>query len=60
MLKRVTLLALKGQDGENEIISNGSSVNDGDPPRDGHDGEDEIVTEGSAFVHGGPSQDDNG
>ncbi|GJY91467.1 peptidyl-prolyl cis-trans isomerase FKBP42 [Tanacetum coccineum] len=60
MLKRVTLLALKGQDGENEIISNGSSVNDGDPPRDGQNGEDEIVTEGSAFVHGGPSQDDNG
>nr|GEV99139.1 peptidyl-prolyl cis-trans isomerase FKBP42 [Tanacetum cinerariifolium] len=49
-----------GQDGENEIISNGSSINDGDPPQDGQDGEDEIVTEGSAFVHGGPSQDDNG
>ncbi|GJT11992.1 hypothetical protein Tco_0859034 [Tanacetum coccineum] len=49
-----------GQDGENEIISNGSSVNDGDPPRDGQDSEDEIVTKGSAFVHGGHSQNDNG
>lgn len=58
-MEKETISSL-GQDGDNEIISNGSSVKDGEPPRDGQDVEDEIVTEGSAFVHGGPSQDDNG
>ncbi|PWA51878.1 Elongated TPR repeat-containing domain-containing protein [Artemisia annua] len=58
-MEKETISSL-GQDGDNEIISNASSVKDGEPRRDGQDVEDEIVTEGSAFVHGGPSQDDNG
>lgn len=49
-----------GQDGENEIMPNGSSTTHGESPRDDKDAEEEIVTEGSSFVHGGPPQDDNG
>lgn len=49
-----------GQNGENEIMSNGSSLMHEEPHLDGQDGKEEIVTEGSSLVHGGPSQDDNG
>ncbi|KAI7735614.1 hypothetical protein M8C21_022325, partial [Ambrosia artemisiifolia] len=49
-----------GQDGETEIMVNGSSVTHGEPPQNGQDAEEEIVMEGSSFVQGGPPQDDNG
>ncbi|XP_023759894.1 peptidyl-prolyl cis-trans isomerase FKBP42 [Lactuca sativa] len=45
-----------GEDGENEMMSNGSSMTH----ETQQDDEPEIVMEGSSFVHGGASEDDKG